>query len=269
MTYLVIWNISYGQKKGQESNWWESNWQFDSRSLKVKNHPDFLACRWRATYHWKALDKGYNFALDFILIEGLHTKLWCPKVAGVLTLGISGLPLGSPGKNAIWMLVPWPAVEYTIRWKVVASFKFWPWWVLWVQICPWFVLTPKVLNVATLALDSRLRQGVARWRAKWETREHSTCSRECKKCEGMSLHTPKWTLMLGVGVPKGVPNLQSAIAGVKSPRLEEFFISLKRSWSVDVKNGLVWAIWTSATQVMGKRKAGSQTASWEKKSPDH
>jgi hypothetical protein len=53
MTHLGSYNISYGQKKG-----WESNCQFDSRPLKVRNHPDFLACRWRATYHWKALDEG-------------------------------------------------------------------------------------------------------------------------------------------------------------------------------------------------------------------
>jgi hypothetical protein len=33
--------------------------------------------------------------------------------------------------------------------------------------------------------------------------------------------------MLGVGVPKGLPNLQSVIAGVKTPRLEEFFISME------------------------------------------
>jgi hypothetical protein len=33
--------------------------------------------------------------------------------------------------------------------------------------------------------------------------------------------------MLGVGVLNGLPNLQSAIAGVKTPFLEEFFISLK------------------------------------------
>jgi hypothetical protein len=32
MTHLDIWNISYGQKKGRESNW-----QFDSRPLKVRN----------------------------------------------------------------------------------------------------------------------------------------------------------------------------------------------------------------------------------------
>jgi hypothetical protein len=63
-----------------------------------------------------------------------------------------------------------------------------------------------IRNVATLALGSRPRQGVARLRAKCETREHSTCFRECKECEGMNLHTPKWTPMLGVGVPKGLSN---------------------------------------------------------------
>jgi hypothetical protein len=51
-------------------------------------------------YHWKALDEGYNFALDFIAIIGLHTKLWGSKVAGVPTLAISGLPLGSPGTKS-------------------------------------------------------------------------------------------------------------------------------------------------------------------------
>jgi hypothetical protein len=91
MTHLDIWNTSYGQKKGRESNW-----QFDSRPLKIRNHPDFLLCRWRATYCWKALEEGHNFFLNVILIEGFHTKLWGPKVMGVPTLAISGLPLGSP-----------------------------------------------------------------------------------------------------------------------------------------------------------------------------
>jgi hypothetical protein len=52
--------------------------------------------------------------------------------------------------------------------------------------------------------------------------------------------------------------LQSSTAKGKTPRLEVFFISLESSWSVDVENGLAWAIWTSAAQVMGKRRAGSQ-----------
>jgi hypothetical protein len=46
--------------------------------------------------HCKAFDEGYNFALDFISIKGLHTKLWAPKVVGVPMLGISKFPLGSP-----------------------------------------------------------------------------------------------------------------------------------------------------------------------------
>jgi hypothetical protein len=90
MTHLDIWNTSYIQKKG-----WESNWQFDFRPLKVRNHPNFLPCKWHATYHWKALDKGYNFFLDFISIKGLHAKLWAPKVERILVVKISGLSLGS------------------------------------------------------------------------------------------------------------------------------------------------------------------------------
>jgi hypothetical protein len=46
MTHLEIWNTSYGQKKGRESNW-----QFDSQPLKVDNRSDFLVCRWRVKYH--------------------------------------------------------------------------------------------------------------------------------------------------------------------------------------------------------------------------
>jgi len=65
--------------------------------LKVKNCPNFLAFRWSSTYRWKDLNKGYNFALVFISIWGVHIKLWAPKVTRVPTLGILGLPLGSPG----------------------------------------------------------------------------------------------------------------------------------------------------------------------------
>jgi hypothetical protein len=30
--------------------------------------------------------------------------------------------------------------------KVVASLEFGPWWILWVQNYPWFVLAPKVFQ---------------------------------------------------------------------------------------------------------------------------
>jgi hypothetical protein len=66
--------------------------------------------------------------------------------------------------------------------------------------------------------------------------------------------------------PPGLPKTQSSIAGVKTPRLEVLFISLERSQSLDVENGLACAIPTFATQVMVERRAGSQTASL---TPDH
>jgi hypothetical protein len=66
--------------------------------------------------------------------------------------------------------------------------------------------------------------------------------------------------------PPGLPKTQSLISGVKKPRIGVFLISLKRSWSLDVQNGLAWVIWTSAAQVMGKRRAASQTSSL---TPDH
>jgi len=90
-----IWKTSYGQKKGGESNC-----QFDSRPQKVGNRLDLLSFRGRATYRWKALDESYNFALDRTSIGGLLAKLWGSKAVGVPTGGISGLPLGSPGKKS-------------------------------------------------------------------------------------------------------------------------------------------------------------------------
>jgi hypothetical protein len=139
MTHLDIWNTSYGQKKG-----WESNWQFDSRPLKVGNWPDFIMCRWRVTYYWKDLDKGYNFALDLISIKGLLAKLWGPKITGVPTLAILRLPLGSP-KTKCHLDVG--LTEYTIRGKVVASPQVWVVVSLVNSSCPWLVLAPKVLQL--------------------------------------------------------------------------------------------------------------------------
>jgi hypothetical protein len=74
----------------------ESNNQFDSWPLKVRNHPDLLMCRWHGTYHWKNINKGYNFALDLTSIEGMHKKLWASKVAGVPISGISRFPTQEP-----------------------------------------------------------------------------------------------------------------------------------------------------------------------------
>jgi len=78
----------------------------------------------------------------------------------------------------------------------------------------------------------------------------------------MKLTLPKW----GFGSPPRFPRFQSSITRVKTPCIEVFFISLKSYQSVDVKNGLAWAIWTFVAQVMAKRRAKSQIAIL---TPDH
>jgi hypothetical protein len=62
--HLDICSPSYGQKKGRESNW-----QFDSRPLKVRNRPLPDIRTVSATWRLKALEEIYNFGLDLVLIR--------------------------------------------------------------------------------------------------------------------------------------------------------------------------------------------------------
>jgi hypothetical protein len=70
MNHSDICSTSYGKKKGRESNW-----QFDSWSLKVGNWPDPDVCRWSATHCRKVLKESYKFALDLNPIRGLSKEL--------------------------------------------------------------------------------------------------------------------------------------------------------------------------------------------------
>jgi hypothetical protein len=94
MSHLDICNTSYGQKKGRESNW-----QFNSRPLKVGNRPNPGVCRWSATHHWKALEESYKLGVNLVPIGCRGEKLWSLKVLGVQTGTVSGLHFGSPGKK--------------------------------------------------------------------------------------------------------------------------------------------------------------------------
>jgi len=94
MSHLDICSPSYGQKKGRESNW-----QFNSRPLKVGNRPDPEVCKRSAAWCWKSLEESYKIASNLIPIRGLNKNLWMPKVPGVQLKTVSGLPLGSPGKK--------------------------------------------------------------------------------------------------------------------------------------------------------------------------
>ncbi len=76
--HLDICSSSYGQKKGRESNW-----QFDSRPLKVKNRPLSDLQIESAIFRWKDLDEGYNFGLDLVVIRLCSRELWALKVLGL------------------------------------------------------------------------------------------------------------------------------------------------------------------------------------------
>jgi len=69
---------SYGQKKGRESNW-----QFDSQPLKVKNRPLPDVSLKSATWRWKALDESYNIDSRLVPIRVRGEELWPFKVPGV------------------------------------------------------------------------------------------------------------------------------------------------------------------------------------------
>jgi hypothetical protein len=139
--HLDIYSPSYGQKKGRESNW-----QFDSRPLKVWNRPLPDVRIESATRSWKDLDKGYNFGLDLVTIRLCSRELWAPKVPrlhpgqfrdnfGTPTWeSREKEPFGCSLRGALqrilyggrWWLPPSPGRGESCGPK-----------------CPWFVLTPK------------------------------------------------------------------------------------------------------------------------------
>jgi hypothetical protein len=100
--HLDICRASYGQKKGQESNW-----QFDSRPQKVGNRPLPDLRIESAIRRWKYLNEGYKFGLDLVAIRPGNRELWASKVPR-LHPGQFRDNFGTPTwesreKKAIWM----------------------------------------------------------------------------------------------------------------------------------------------------------------------
>jgi hypothetical protein len=141
MSHLDICSTIYGQKTGRQSNW-----QFDSRPLKVKNRPDPGVFRESATHRWKALKESYKFSLDLIPIGGMSKELYVTKSQESKPRQFRDFTLGVSGQKAIQVWVRRSNVENTIWGKVVASPKSGPWWILWVQGWPWLVLAPAMFQ---------------------------------------------------------------------------------------------------------------------------
>jgi len=136
-----ICSPSYGQKKCRESNW-----QFDSRPLKVGNRCLLDIRSERATWRWKDLDEGYNFGSDLIEIQVCSRELWRFKVPGVPSRRFRD-NFGTPFRESREF------VPLGCRCSGVSQSRLYGgWW--WHPPspgrgescgpkCPWFVLTPK------------------------------------------------------------------------------------------------------------------------------
>jgi hypothetical protein len=140
--HLDIWNTSYGQKKGRESNS-----QFDSRPEKVGNRPDLLSYRQRATYRWKSSWQG----LKLCFRPHLNPKS-TRKVMGLQSCGsrswrdfetftwesrlvqFRNSHLGVPAEKCHLDVGPMERCRVHYKGKVVASPRSGPWWILCVRV---------------------------------------------------------------------------------------------------------------------------------------
>jgi hypothetical protein len=96
MNHLDIYSPSYGRKKGRESNW-----QFDSRPLKVGNRPVPDVCWGSAIWRWKAFDESYNIGSSRSEVEARSYAR--PKSRESKSGQFRDSTLGVPGQKAIRM----------------------------------------------------------------------------------------------------------------------------------------------------------------------
>jgi hypothetical protein len=133
MTHLDIWNTSYGQKRGRDHG---------------KSGIDPIPLRAGGMQHvfGKLLTRATTLVQTSSQSE-VCTRSYSPaKLQDSQPWRFRDSHLGVPGQKAIWMPLLRSGAEYIIWGKVVASLESRPWWILWVQNCPWLVLAPKVLQ---------------------------------------------------------------------------------------------------------------------------
>jgi hypothetical protein len=135
--HLDICSPSYRQKKCRESNW-----QFDSRPLKVENRPLPNLRMESATRSWKDLDKGYNFGLAFVVIRLCSRELWARKVLGLQPGQFRdnfGTPTWESRENNHLDVAPVGSCREYYMGEGGGFPKSGPWWVLCVKVpvaCP-------------------------------------------------------------------------------------------------------------------------------------
>jgi hypothetical protein len=92
MTRLDIWNISYGKKKGRESNWQFDSWPQKGREstrlpcVKMKCDTPLESSRWELQLCFRS-HPNWRFEQEVMVLQS----------CGSWTLTVSGLPFGSHG----------------------------------------------------------------------------------------------------------------------------------------------------------------------------
>jgi hypothetical protein len=129
-------------------------WLFNTKSHKLTRFPCVqvacdipleisqwgLQCCFRPHFNWRSIHKVMGpQSRESPNFGNFGTPIW----------KFQDSHLGISRQNAIWMWASWRGIKYTIRGKVVGSPKSGSWWVLWVRVCPWLVLAPKVLQLCT------------------------------------------------------------------------------------------------------------------------
>jgi hypothetical protein len=98
IAHLDIWNTSYGQKKGLESNW-----QFDSRPLKLGVDP--IPLRADGMQHtFRKLSMKATTLLQTSSPSEVCLQSYGPKSQESQLWQFRDSHLGVPGQKAIWMI---------------------------------------------------------------------------------------------------------------------------------------------------------------------
>jgi len=116
-----------------------------TRLEKVGNQPDLLGYRWRATYHWKALNESYNFALDCTSIRGLLVKL----CGSLQESQLARFHAGVPGEKNHLDVAPMERCRVYYKGEGGGFPQVWAVVSLVCPCCLWLVLTPKVFQLCT------------------------------------------------------------------------------------------------------------------------
>jgi hypothetical protein len=123
------------------------------------------------------------------------------------------------------------------------------------QVCSWLWDTPSGnpnLQVSHTLDDESFSQPVTRQKKPPLSQPHF----------GLSVRMRLTLSKVAKWSPPRLPKTQSSIADFKSPRIWMFLVSLKFFWSVDVQNGLAWAIWNIHPTLWAKEVPGVKFAVW-------